>query len=113
MEDIIENKLPLYGTSPGRKHGGYALNYLGCTIGHRDIRDACVCVVVPIGMFVGGELGLHEPGLVFGLQAGHVIAFYSKKVTHFNLDFEGVRHSIVLHTDDSLNTEKQAFPSMH
>jgi hypothetical protein len=56
-------------------------------------------VVIPFGEWTGGELGFVEPGLLFRLRAWDAIIFASCDITHFNLDFQGVRCSLVLHSD--------------
>jgi hypothetical protein len=69
------------------------------TLGHRDRKDKAICLVIPIGDFTGGQLCLYEAGLVLGLNAGDMVIFPSHRYTHFNLDFEGIRASLVLHSD--------------
>lgn len=69
---------------------------------HRDPKDQTLCIVVPFGDFVGGELVLEELGLVLQLTHGDIIAFLSGHVSHFNLHFEGQRGSFVLHSDSHL-----------
>ena len=81
------------------------------TLGHRDTRDGSICVVSAFGNYRGGQLCLFEPGLIFELEPGDVLAFPSSKITHFNLDFEGERHSIVLHTEAALAGHPAAFPT--
>lgn len=110
MVELTLGRLPLLQVPLGMPFAGFALNLNVATQAHRDRRDACVCVVIPFGNFKGGQLCLYEPGLVFDLQLGNAIVFESRKITHFNLGFEGVRHSLVLHTDDSLRDDAQAFP---
>jgi hypothetical protein len=56
-------------------------------------------VVIPFGEFTGGELGLHEAGLLFGLKTGDIIVFLSFRFSHFNLHFKGSRGSLVRHSD--------------
>lgn len=52
---------------------------------------------------------LYEPGLVLDLKNGNFVVFSSNKITHFNLDFEGVRGSLVLHTDKALERWQKDF----
>jgi len=52
-----------------------------------------------MGNCVGGQLVLHELGLVFDCLPGDMIVFQSCNQTHFNLHMEGVRASLVLHSD--------------
>lgn len=75
------------------------LNIHVCTDGHVDEFDDLVCVVIPFGVWHGGELVLHEAGLVVEMKSGDIIIFPSSKITHFNLHFTGTRLSIVMHSD--------------
>lgn len=83
---------------------GWVLNINVCTDGHKDTNDAEICVVIPGGPFRGGELVLHEAGLVLELVEGDILVFPSWKITHFNLHFEGSRLSIVLHSDKEVSS---------
>ena len=56
------------------------------------------------GEFSGGHLCFYELGLVFDLPPGSVAIFDSKRLTHFNCHFEGIRNSLVFHTDQQLGT---------
>jgi hypothetical protein len=78
---------------------GLVFNVGVCTVGHRDTLDQKWCVVIPFCDFKGGALVLHEVGLVLEARAGDVIIFPSCDITHFNLHFEGMRVSLVLHVD--------------
>ena len=49
----------------------------------------------------GGELCLHEPGIVLNLRNGDVVLFPSLSITHFNLNHNGRRASLVFHSDKS------------
>lgn len=69
-----------------------------------DSNDDRICVVIPFGAFRGGELVLHEMGLVIELQEGDIIIFPSSKLTHFNLHFTGVRGSVVMHSDKEVKS---------
>jgi hypothetical protein len=83
---------------------GYVLNINVCTAAHVDSGDVDICIVLPIGSFKGGELVLHEAGLVLGLVEGDILIFPSWRITHFNLHFQGVRASLVLHSDRDVKT---------
>ncbi|KAJ6588086.1 hypothetical protein B0H19DRAFT_923866, partial [Mycena capillaripes] len=96
---VYATKLPLNQRSSAHPFGGFVLNVAVSTDGHRDEGDKIFCVVIPFGEWVGGELGLYEPGLLFRLRPWDAIIFSSCDVTHFNLDFEGIRCSLVLHSD--------------
>ncbi|KAJ7657648.1 hypothetical protein DFH06DRAFT_990907, partial [Mycena polygramma] len=96
---VFAHKLPLNQRSAAHPFGGYVFNFVVSTDGHRDGGDKIFCVVIPFGEWTGGELGLHEPGLLFRLRAWDAIIFPSCHVTHFNMDFSGIRCSLVLHSD--------------
>lgn len=91
--------LPMGALAPVQPFSGIVLNLCVSTRAHRDSMDDLLCVVIPLGKFTGGELCLHEAGLVFEGRSGDVIIFRSQEQTHFNLYFKGVRASIVLHSD--------------
>ena len=76
-----------------------SINFNVATKGHRDSMDKAVCLVLAITNARGGDLVLHEPGIVVDLKNGDIIIFKSSKITHFNLHFTGIRASIVLHSD--------------
>ncbi|KAG1717812.1 hypothetical protein EDB19DRAFT_1652203, partial [Suillus lakei] len=63
------------------------------TKGHRDGKDKHFCLVLPIGVFVGGELVMMETGLVVEVLQGDFIIFPSANITHFNLHYQGRRAS--------------------
>jgi hypothetical protein len=54
---------------------------------------------MPFGNWEGGEICLHELGLVIALRPGDILVFPSRNITHFNLHYTGVRGSMVLHSD--------------
>jgi hypothetical protein len=58
-----------------------------------------MCLVLVIGQHAGGELCLVEPGLVLRLRNGDIALFPSGRITHFNLNYLGIRASVVLHSD--------------
>lgn len=92
---------PYHESSPAYPFGGFVLNLNIRTNVHRDAKDHHMCVVIPFGEFIGGELVLLELGLVVPLRSGDIIIFPSVRISHFNLDYSGVRGSVVLHTDSS------------
>jgi len=75
-----------------------------CTEAHVDANDDTICVVIPFGAYKGGELVLHEAGLVLELQEGDILIFPSYLITHFNLHFTGVRGSVVMHSDKEVKS---------
>jgi len=91
---------------------GFVLNIQVCTDGHVDEKDDTICVVIPFGDCKGGELVLHEVGLVLELKEGDILIFPSYRITHFNLHFTGVRCSVVMHSDrdvKSWNTNRNGW----
>jgi hypothetical protein len=100
--DYIEvycDSLPFNDAPEARPFTGIVVNFCVSTDGHRDTTDILLCVVIPFGRWEGGELVLHELGLVLKLHPGDVVVFPSGKITHFNLHFTGERGSVVLHSD--------------
>jgi hypothetical protein len=83
---------------------GFVLNIQVCTEAHVDTNDDTICIVIPFGPYKGGELVLHEAGLVLELQEGDILIFPSYRLTHFNLHFTGIRGSIVLHSDKEVKS---------
>jgi hypothetical protein len=69
------------------------------TEAHRDSMDKDLCLVLPIGTFTGGALVLMEPGISLELSNGDFAVFRSSQITHFNLDYEGLRASFAFSTD--------------
>ena len=97
------DKLPYYDALPCLPFGGFALNSGVCTLGHRDRKDTDSCLVIPFGEWRGAKLVLYEPGLVFDLNPNQVLVFRSGQITHFNTHLDGVRSSLVFHTDADLD----------
>jgi uncharacterized protein YfaT (DUF1175 family) len=75
------------------------LNVCACTKAHRDKGDKNWCTTFTLGDCKGGQLVLHELGLVFEAEPGDMIVFQSATQTHFNLHMKGIRASLVLHSD--------------
>lgn len=97
--EIFTSKLPFHERSPAHPFSGFVLNFGVSTKGHRDHGDDGVCAVFTFQNCSGGEICLYEPGLVFESGDGDLIIFQSKKITHFNQHFDGIRGSLVLHSD--------------
>lgn len=91
--------LPLNEHPTSYPFPGFVLNLQVSTEGHRDSGDSTICVVIPFGSWMEGGIVLHEARLLLDLSAGDVLIFPSYKITHFNLHFEGVRFSVVMHSD--------------
>ncbi|KAF8207540.1 hypothetical protein K438DRAFT_1755576 [Mycena galopus ATCC 62051] len=96
---VFATKLPLNKRSMAYPFGSFVINVSISTKTHHDRFDKLFCVVIPFGDWTGGELCMFEPGFVFRLQPWDMVLFPSCDITHFNLDFEGVRLSMVLHSD--------------
>lgn len=91
--------LPYAERSPAYPYTNIAVNISVSTKAHRDSSDLSWCTAFTIQKCIGGQLCLHESGLVFDSNHGDFILFRSERETHFNLPFQGLRASIVLHTD--------------
>lgn len=97
--EVFLDFIPLKQRSPFHPFTGMVLNINCCTTVHRDPQDRKICVVVPFGNWTGGELVLHDLGLVLELSQGDIVAFRSDRVTHYNLHHVGQRGSFVIHSD--------------
>jgi hypothetical protein len=71
------------------------------TSAHRDPGDDEFCLVITLQRCIGGGTCFYEPGIVVESCDGDGAAFPSCKVTHFNLHFDGIHSSLVLHSDSS------------
>ena len=69
------------------------------TDAHVDPQDDDLCLVIPFGNWMGGELCFYELGIALELCPGDVVMFPSNQITHFNLCMEGYRGSFVLCSD--------------
>ncbi|KAJ7621642.1 hypothetical protein DFH06DRAFT_1341263 [Mycena polygramma] len=67
---IFADVLPMNASSPAYPFGGFVLNLRASTWGHRDHGDKTLCVVIPFGRYVGGQLCLYELGFKFDLRMG-------------------------------------------
>jgi hypothetical protein len=111
MQDILPEKsaeisewiehLPYNETSLVYPWSGVVVNANIATRAHRDPGDDGICMVVTVSDCVGGEIVLFELGLVIELRSGDAIIFRSTDQTHFNLDFNGLRASLVFHSDNA------------
>jgi len=108
-EFLIEyvDLLPGKPGSPVAPFLSLVVNVNVCTLARRDGKDLIYCLVLPLGDFRGGELVMKEQGLVVGLRNGDFMIFLSRDTTHFNLDYEGRRASLVLHTDGEFANWKE------
>ncbi|KAI5893001.1 uncharacterized protein SCHCODRAFT_02499351 [Schizophyllum commune H4-8] len=101
--ELFLEVLPLREGSPCAPFAGFVLNLGVATDGHRDRGDLRICMVSPLGGWTGGELVLHEARLVLALRAGDLLFFPSNRLTHFNMNCQGQRLSVVAHTDRACN----------
>lgn len=99
---ILVEALPLNEWAPAYPFSGIVINVNIATRAHRDRADEEVCMVITISQCEGGALVLHESGLVVESRNGDCVGFPSVTQTHYNLDFTGLRASMVLHTDKDL-----------
>ncbi|KAI0055244.1 hypothetical protein BV25DRAFT_1815883, partial [Artomyces pyxidatus] len=83
---------------------GFVVNLNVSTKAHRDGQDKLLCLVLTLGEFEGGALGMVEPGIVLPMRSGDLVVFQSHSITHFNLHFEGLRASFVFHTDKAFRS---------
>lgn len=95
--------LPLHDEAPARPFTSMVVNLCACTKGHRDKGDKTWCTTFTIGKCEGGEICLHEAGLVLDSRPGDMIVFQSQKETHFNLHMKGIRSTVVLHSDRTMD----------
>lgn len=93
------NKLPLNSYSPFEPWSGVVVNANCATRVHRDVGDDDYCMVMVASDCTGGDLVFHELGLVFSARNGDAAFFRSVTLTHYNLDFKGIRGSFVFHSD--------------
>jgi hypothetical protein len=99
---ILVEALPLNEWAPAYPFSGIVINVNIATRAHRDQGDAEVCLVITISQCEGGALVLHESGIVVQSSNGDCVGLPSVTQTHYNLDFIGLRASLVLHTDKDL-----------
>ena len=64
--------------------------------------DLLICALLGFGRWTGGELVLESLGLVIDTHPGNLILFRSNILSHFNLDFDGFRSTLVCQVDISL-----------
>jgi hypothetical protein len=94
-----------------------AINFNSLSNYHWDKLDApnCLCCLIPLGNFQGGELYFPQLHTLIPLQPGQVVAFSSHYLLHgnFPLMSDGIRHSIVyfvhnifFHKEDNFNLMK-------
>ncbi|TDL13178.1 hypothetical protein BD410DRAFT_735642 [Rickenella mellea] len=94
--------LPLGGNILSPPFTGMVVNIGVATDAHRDDGDEEYCVVCPFGRHRKGEIVIYELKLVIEVQIFFIFAFLSRNLTHFNLEFEGNRGSVVLQSDRTI-----------
>jgi hypothetical protein len=82
---------------------GVAFNWYAHSKVHMDGGDGPYAVLTVSGNFKGGYVCLAGLNLSFELRPGEVIIFNSRRVPHFNLSYEGERHSFVFYTQHLLD----------
>ena len=91
--------LPLNHSPTSYPFSSFVINLQATAKAHKDEGDDTVCVSIPFGNWTQGQLVLHELGMVLDLTLGDVVIFPSCYITHFGLDFAGVRCSLILFSD--------------
>jgi hypothetical protein len=94
--------LPFKMDTPCDPFGGLVLNFNAKTDLHRDRKDFIGCLVVPFGVFQGGEIVLMQLGVVADLPHCHCLWFLSSVIEHMNMEHDGRRGSMVFQTDEAL-----------
>ncbi|KAJ3991167.1 hypothetical protein F5050DRAFT_1872767 [Lentinula boryana] len=101
LKDVVTNVdiFPLNDSSPISPFTSFVLNINVETGAHRDDGDCGLCLILALGHHTGGELCLYEPRIMLNLVHGDWVAFDSKSITHFNMKYNGIRCSAVIHSD--------------
>ena len=83
---------------------GFVVNMNAQCKPHRDSGDSKLfnCVVLPFGLYSGGQIVFAELGLVVEVPSGCFISFLSMIITHYSMEVDGDRHSLVCHTDKTM-----------
>jgi hypothetical protein len=96
---IFVDVLPLNHYPTSYPFSSFVINVHASSSAHKDAKDKRFCCVVPFGQWTKGQLVLYEPGIVLDLVPGDVVIFPSCHITHFNLEIDGIRCSLVLFAD--------------
>ena len=91
--------LPFNGNAPADPWSGIVVNANCATRAHRDLGDDDYCMVLVASNCTGGDLVFQELGLVLASRNGDASVFRSVSLTHYNLDYQGTRGSLVFHSD--------------
>jgi hypothetical protein len=104
-KDVLEQispwieDLPLNQKAPADPWSGVVINANIATTAHRDVGDDDFCLVLVASDCIGGDLVFHELGLIFAARNGDASLFRSVDLTHYNLNYKGIRGSLVFHSD--------------
>src|ERR1700734_4012488 len=104
-DDILDkispwiDDLPLNQKAPADPWSGVVINANIATKAHRDVGDDVICMVLAMSDCIGGDLVFHELGLIFAARNGDASLFWSVDLTHYNMNYEGIRGSLVFHSD--------------
>jgi hypothetical protein len=93
------NITPLNNVSPVWPFQSFVLNLNCATLFHKDQGDQEGCIVLVLLPHEGGELCLYKPRIVLELKHGDFSVFHSQHYSHFNLNYKGLRASIIIHSD--------------
>ncbi|KAF9479843.1 hypothetical protein BDN70DRAFT_764456, partial [Pholiota conissans] len=92
--------LPAGGESATYPFTGFVINFNVTTNVHRDWNDLKFCVVLVLSEDCqGGDLCFMEPGIRLQLTSGNAVLFRSSELSHFNMHYDGMRASLVFHSD--------------
>jgi hypothetical protein len=91
--------LPFNGNAHADPWSGIVVNANCATRAHRDLGDDDYCMVLVASDCTGGDLVFQEIGLVFPARNGDASVFRSVTTRHYNLDYQGIRGSLVFHSD--------------
>jgi hypothetical protein len=83
----------------GYPFGGIVLNLNVATNIHRDAEDLDLCLIIVVSHCIAGDLVLREPGIVLAQRNGDLSSFPSGDFSHYNMNYIGLRASIVFHSD--------------
>ena len=94
-------KLPLNCDAPANPWSGIVINANCATRSHRDVGDDNHCMVLAVSDCTNYDLVYHDIGLIFPARNGDASVFRSNSITHYNLDFKGIRGSLVFHSNNA------------
>jgi hypothetical protein len=92
------------------------INYNTISNYHIDANDEanCLCILVALGDFKGGELCFPQLKIVVSIKPGQVVAFRSRLLLHGNcIVTEGIRHSIVYYVHSNFFKKSTRFKKIY